>query len=642
MKSRIIFIIALSLFIMMVTVFVGEPYSIRGLEEVASIKPPKVQDENHLWQLLKAFEKRNSINNYGFFSRGIKEIAVESAESEEYGSQSNDYSDTNIQVKGVDEGDIIKTDGEYIYHLQHHKLNVYMAYPAEKLRFVSSLEFGEDFNFLEIYLHDEQLIVIGNKTEHNELKPNATGAYSTPHYNYYRNFTKVIVLDRKSKDLKVLKEFEIEGDYFSSRKVNDSLYMVSNKNMYTYLPMPRIIVNGKYEYKEKQVIETPYYKEDNSEMINIPVEDIYYFPNFTTPEYMTISTINLKDLSSNVHLETYIGASHSIYASTENLYIANTIYQEVSTWNRNAIGETTTEIHKIKLQDGKTSYAGMGLVNGKILNQFSMDEKDGYFRIATTTGDIWRDDEFTSKNHLFILDNKLEVVGSVNNIAPTERIYSMRFIGDKAYMVTFRETDPFFVIDVKDPTNPKIQGYLKIPGYSNYLHPYDENHIIGFGKEVYETKQGFLDGGLKIAVFDVSDVSNPIEKYKVEIGGRGTHSQLLNNHKALLFDATRNLLALPVTVYSEEESTNNFWKGNFKFQGAYVYHLDMENGFNLKGEITHYTEDDYQKAGIYHYYGDKDIQRIIRIDDVLYTVSEEMIKANKLDDLKEIKSIIHK
>jgi len=268
-----------------------------------------------------------------------------------------------------------------------------------------------------------------------------------------------------------------------------------------------------------------------------------------------------------------------------------------------------------------------------------MDEKDGYFRIATTTGEIWRTDEFTSKNHLFILDNKLKVIGSVKDIAPTERIYSMRFMGDKAYMVTFRETDPFYVIDLKDPKNPTILGHLKIPGYSNYLHPYDENHIIGFGKEVYETKQGFLEGGMKIAVFDVSDVSKPVEKHKVEIGGRGTYSELLSNHKALLFDNSRNLLAFPVTVYSEEESINNFGRGSFEFQGAYIYHLDMENGFLMKGKITHLTEDDYQKAGSYYYYGDENIQRVLRIEDILYTVSGKMIKANKLDDLTEIKAL---
>lgn len=653
MKSKVAWIAVLSLLIIAATVFIGETPYIRGFQGDSSAKLQKVKNEDHLIYLLKAYERRNSYN-YGFFSRGFSETIVEEAmdgaapespaAAPAESAKSNDFSETNIQVAGVDEGDIIKTDGEYIYHIQHYRLNIFKAYPAEELSLIKSINF-DDFYFQEIYIHDNQLIIIGNKhqsmndAEISEKLTSSKEARIMPPYNYYKNFAKVIVMDR-TKDFNILKEFEIEGNYFSSRRVNDNLYMVTNKSMYTYMPMARQTSFGRYEYTEKLVIETPYYKEDKAPLDNIPVEDIYYFPNFSTPEYMTISTLNLADLSKTVHLETYIGASHSIYASTENLYVANTQYQHNNTiWERNTNTESKTEIHKIKLEDGKTSYIGSGIVDGRILNQFSMDEREGYFRIATTTGEAWRNDEFTSKNHLFVLDNNLKVVGSVMDIAPTERIYSMRFMGDKAYMVTFRETDPFYVIDLKEPTSPKILGYLKIPGYSNYLHPYDENHIIGFGKEVHETKNGFFDGGVKIAVFDVSDVTNPIEKFKVEIGGRGTHSELLYNHKALLFDKSRNLLALPITVYSEEASAENFWYGNFEFQGVYVYQLDMENGFNLKGKITHLAEDDYMKAGSYYYYGDKNIQRILRIEDTLYTVSGQELRANRLQDLMEVRSI---
>lgn len=645
MKARIILIVALSLFIMGITAFTGETSLVGGIEEVSSVKLSKVMDEDHLLRLVRAYEKRNNIN-YGisipFGAKGAP--VLESASENTTMAKSNDYSETNTQVTGVDEGDVIKTDGEYIYHLQYNKVNVYRAYPADQLSFSSSIVFGDDFYFQEMFLHDDQLIVIGNKqTNINQinypdiLSKSIENSLMPPYHNY-KNFTKVIVMDRKTKNYNVIKEFEIEGNYFSSRKLNDNLYMVSNKQIYTYMPMVKEF-NGKFEYTEKQVIEPPYFKEDNEELRKIAVQDIYYFPNFSTPEFMTVSTINLKDLSRDVHLETYIGASHSIYVSTENLYIANTKYRETTLMNRNASYKAKTEIHKIKLEDGKTTYMGSGMVDGRILNQFSMDEKDNYFRIATTTGETWRNDEFASKNHLFILDKNLKIVGSINNIAPTERIYSMRFMGDKAYMVTFRETDPFYVIDLKNPTDPKILGYLKIPGYSNYLHPYDENHIIGFGKEVYETKQGFIEGGMKIAVFDVTDVANPTEKHKVEIGGRGTYSELLYNHKALLFDRDRNLLSFPITVYSEEASPNNFWVGNFEFQGAYVYHLDMENGFDLKGRITHLTADDHKGIANYYYYGDKNIQRVLRIEDVLYTVSGEMVKANRLGDLSEIRQI---
>ncbi|KAB3530043.1 beta-propeller domain-containing protein [Alkaliphilus serpentinus] len=652
MKFKIALIAVVTLIIMAMTAFVGESTLTGRIVGTTMTKLPKVKNEAHLLNLLKDYEKRNQVN-YGLFTdSAVKDTATEEAVEyeapmsvEPTASGSDDFSETNIQVAGVDEGDIIKTDGEYIYHLKDYQLRVYKAYPAEELKLIKTIELEDSFRFIEAYLHEEQLIVIGSKEvnmkeeDYGEVKQDAKISKPLPPHHIYKDFTKVVVIDRKSKDFNILKEFEIEGNYFSSRKVKDNLYMVSNKSMYTYKPITRMTLFGRYEYEEKLVVETPCYKTDDSQLESIPVEDISYFPSFSSPEYMTVSTIDLGDLTREPHLETYIGASNSIYVSTENLYIANTQYQEATFGDRDGINESITEIHKIKLEDGKTSYSGSGTVKGRILNQFSMDEKGGYFRIATTTGEIWRSDEFTSKNHLFVLDDKLKVVGRVEDIAPTERIYSMRFMGDKAYMVTFRETDPFYVIDLKEPTDPKILGYLKIPGYSNYLHPYDENHIIGFGKEVHETKQGFVEAGMKIAVFDVSDVANPIEKFKVEIGGRGTYSELLHNHKALLFDKGRNLLAFPVTVYSQEESEDNFWVGNFEFQGAYVYNLDMESGFTLRGQISHLSKEDYMKAGSYYHHGDKTLERIVRIDNVLYTVSGGMVKATSLEDMSEIKAI---
>jgi uncharacterized secreted protein with C-terminal beta-propeller domain len=145
-------------------------------------------------------------------------------------------------------------------------------------------------------------------------------------------------------------------------------------------------------------------------------------------------------------------------------------------------------------------------------------------------------------------------------------------MGDRGYMVTFKKVDPLFVIDLKDPRSPKILGALKIPGYSDYLHPYDENHIIGFGKDTEEVGNGAFYQGMKIAVFDVTDVTNPIEMFKENIGDRGTDSELLRNHKALLFSKDKNLLAFPVTVMevknkNKADKESIFQYGEFAFQG---------------------------------------------------------------------------
>ena len=213
-------------------------------------------------------------------------------------------------------------------------------------------------------------------------------------------------------------------------------------------------------------------------------------------------------------------------------------------------------------------------------------------------------------------------------------------MGDRAYMVTFRTVDPLFVIDLKDPEKPKILGALKIPGYSDYLHPYDENHIIGFGKDTVELKGQAYYLGMKIALFDVTDVSNPIQKFTENIGDRGTESEILRNHKALLFSKEKGLMAFPVTVM-EVKGKNKFMDngfpeyGQFSFQGAYVYNIDLVNGFTLKGRITHLSKDDYLRSGTGWYDSDKNISRLLYIKDNLYTLSNSIIKANELENLED-------
>lgn len=251
----------------------------------------------------------------------------------------------------------------------------------------------------------------------------------------------------------------------------------------------------------------------------------------------------------------------------------------------------------------------------------------------------------TSKNNIYVLDKKLALTGKLEGIAPGEKIYSVRFMGDRAYMVTFKKVDPLFVIDLKEPKAPKILGALKIPGYSDYLHPYDENHVIGFGKDTIEamdsTRNFAWYQGMKIALFDVTDVTHPVEQFKEIIGDRGTDSELLQNHRALLFSREKNVLAFPVTVMTvkpeekaKKQAANDFPAyGEFTFQGAYVYSLDLKNGFQLRKTITHLDPDVALKAGYDWYNSNDNIQRILYIGDALYTVSPGKIKAFDLETL---------
>ena len=281
------------------------------------------------------------------------------------------------------------------------------------------------------------------------------------------------------------------------------------------------------------------------------------------------------------------------------------------------------------MENSKLEYTSTGSVPGEVLNQFSMDEKDGNFRIATTNSTNLKEENRT--NNLYILNENLKMIGSLENLAKGEKIYSVRFLDNKAYMVTFVQTDPLFVIDLSEPTNPILLGELKIPGYSTYLHPYDENHIIGFGENT-ETKEdgNVVTIGMKMALFDVTNPTSPKEMYSMDIGERGTYSELLYNHKALLFSKEKNIIAFPISI-SEGEN----YHSNLKFQGAIVYGLDLESGFNLKGKISHmqitegYNDYDYTK----------EVERIIYIDNNLYTLSEGLIKATNMDNMEEKGSI---
>jgi uncharacterized secreted protein with C-terminal beta-propeller domain len=284
------------------------------------------------------------------------------------------------------------------------------------------------------------------------------------------------------------------------------------------------------------------------------------------------------------------------------------------------------------------NYVSKGEVPGRLLNQFSMDESGDRFRVATTS-EFWLPNSGQNlHNNVYVLNEEMETVGSLEEVAPGESIFSARFIGDRLYLVTFERTDPFFVIDLSKD-KPKVLGELKLPGFSNYLHPYDETHIIGIGRETKENQYGGVEIlGVKLALFDVADVRSPKAIDVYEIGGRGTDSEVLYDHKALLFDKSKDVLSIPVSItpgYTEPGSQN---QGQYiqpkVWRGFYIFGLDPENGFKLKGKVEHFNDtDDYIVYGVQG-------SRSFYIDDVLYTVTlNNLMKVNNLQDLNEIKQL---
>jgi len=423
------------------------------------------------------------------------------------------------------------------------------------------------------------------------------------------------VSDRENPRLQ--RELSADGQYVSSRMIGDYAYVVINEPVYEQedeLNLPRIYLGG----NETEIPAKDIYYSD--------VSDYYYM-------YTTIMAINTQNDDQEPTYETILlGASSNLYVSLDNIYLTFPV------WGRDVGDFGKTSIHRIHIEGNEIEYVASGEVPGMVLNQFSMDEYEGYFRVATTTY------EGTSQNNVYVLDTTLTITGSLTDLAPGETIYSARFMGERGYLVTFKQVDPLFVIDLSNPSHPKQLGYLKVTGYSDYLHPYDENHLIGIGKETTDAGEFAWYQGVKISLFDVTDVSNPVEISNIEIGDRGTDSPVLWDHKAFLFDKSRNLLVMPILVaevdvskYSEEALAWAY--GEPVWQGAYVFDISLDEGFQLKGGITHIENLGDLKQEYYYYYSPFSVTRSLYIGNVLYTISEAKIKMNSLENLDYINEV---
>lgn len=658
----------------------------------------------------------------GMMDASLGKVAQESAPTatpSPNGGPATDYSQTNVQVAGVDEADLVKNDGKYIYAVGNSygyygvgpfsfnentgKVTILDAYPAPQMKEVSKITF--EGSAQEIFVYKDKLVVFGSRYDQMPYPYMMERAMClrciVPPY-YAQNFAFMKVYDISDRGAPTLeKEFEVKGSYITSRMIDGQVYGVFSDPANFNDPVPLYAVDG----QAKQIAPS----------------DISYFdwPD-SGYNYNIFLSADLKDLSKEETRKVVLmGYAQNLFVSKDSMYVTYTKYDyyypewaafsdvygaylpseakakmdaidasNASEWRKDrmkmaeisgyaqdiaakveagkreglqqeyyaklsALQEARardaekTAIHKLAL-DGFAPLAE-GSVPGHVLNQFSMDESGDYFRIATTVPQVWNykgQESIPSSNNLYVLDSALKQVGAVEDIAPGEQIYSVRFMGNRAYMVTFRQIDPFFVLDLSEPSAPRIAGRLKLPGFSDYLHPYDENYIIGLGKETQEGKEGSVwQEGVKLSLFDVSDIANPREVAKFEIGDRGTDSNALHDHKAFLFSKEKNgLLVIPVmeaeidpSKYQNGEVPQ--WQyGDYVFQGAYVFSVSPESGFTLRGKITHATEEEMMKSGDY-YWSAAQVSRSLYMDSYLYTVSDRYVKANDLSTLSPISSV---
>jgi uncharacterized secreted protein with C-terminal beta-propeller domain len=507
-------------------------------------------------------------------------------------SADRDYSKTNVQVEDVDEADFIKTDGTNIYVVIGNCMHIVKAYPAKDAKILSTLRFAGRPSAL--YTSGDRVVLIATDTWTRPISLCTPGKCSW--YSASKQRTLVYVFSMKNaSDPQLVRELDIDGSYTSSRMIGTQLYFVTG----TSIP---------YQIED---LELPTISDDHGGITTPPV---YGFD--TIDRAFTFSTIGSLDVAgtSAVPAKSFIvGMAGTVYVSPARLYIAAT--------DRNWVpGARPTTIHAFAIDNGTISYAASGKVDGTLLNQYSLDEYNGNLRVATTIPAGFSQGKAGPYSQVTVLDRNLAVLGTLPDIAPTERIYAARFMGDRLYLVTFRETDPFFVIGLADPGQPVVLGELKIPGYSSYLHPYDQDHIIGIGKETQ-------NGVVKMALFDVSDVSNPVLKDSESLGTTYSTSPVLDDPKAFLFDREKNLLVLPVQLDTPRicPAKGACLPAN-SWGGAYVYGVNPQSGFVPKGTVQHYNSTYGNRGSGFT----SPVKRSLYIDDTLYTMADDMIMMSDL------------
>ena len=392
-----------------------------------------------------------------------------------------EYSDTNVREEGVGEGDIVKTDGKNIYIVSGAQIHIVGTDKAE-MEHLAQIEVEEGGDLSEVYAQDGALVVVYTKTEYNDGETGYDG--------YYRQYTCADIYDVSSpEDPEKIGAISQSG-YFNTMRIRDG---------YVY-----ILSSFYADSAAARDDQAAYIPEVQGKLI--AADSIYMPQSRMGSSYTVISSFALDDPEGRTDSKAVFGNTGICYVSTENIYVTEAIYGESDS------SVSQTSIRKVAYGDGKLEGVGQTKVEGILNDSFSIDEYEGNLRlVATITETKEQNDgstsifgqEQTESNSLYVLDEDLEMIGEIPDLAEDESVYSARFMGDTGYFVTFRQVDPLFSVDLSDPENPKILGELKIPGFSDYLHPYGDGLLLGIGMDVDES--GTTTEGAKLSMFDISD-----------------------------------------------------------------------------------------------------------------------------------------
>lgn len=628
MKKFIAFIIAITT----ILVIALQPAHLPKAEGLASL-----ESEAQLRRIALALAQRNQ-NNYFPFMRG--ELSESLAPSLD--AKANSVTQTNTQIQGIDEADTLKTDGEHVYTLFDNVLRMYKI-EDNRLRLIKTVEFDiEKFYASSMFIVNDHLVVLGssggwwfrpyhrNNIESNdEVKPDPGVSEpgepgvidevpSEPPYDPDLPYDDVIDGDKpvdsddpsdivdEPKPIDTDQPIEILPLFppYNQDPLTQHVIVLNKTNLNTQNILKiegsligarlngtqLVFVTSKYNWVENDAIN----RLDSSDVLpsitlnNVPYEfsvnDIQFINQPDTLNVLTITKFDVSDLSTSFkHL---LLDAHTLYMNHDTILLASTTWEYTT---RSAWGSSKTHIHALSYRNSLTLNASVTL-NGSLLNQFAMDEYNGVVRVALTQ---WGE---KTTNSIVTLNASLKVLDSITGLAPTESIYSVRFVQDRAYVVTFEQIDPFFVIDLSNPSNIKVLGELKIPGYSTYLHPLSSTLILGFGRDVIVQPDGRItNGAMKLSLFDVSQEQNPLEKQMVLIGNEYAWGEISYDHKALMVNPRKQLLGFFVTSgvismregVEEYKSVATYYLINTANDAIKVYdEINVDNAWQLKAVMV--------------------------------------------------------
>jgi uncharacterized secreted protein with C-terminal beta-propeller domain len=560
----------------------------------------------------------------------------------------------DIQESGADASDTVQTDGTYLYAAGENEVRVISAKPPETMRVVARIRVNGRVD--SMYLHHHTLAILyvpedgrGVQWLYNDnLKMIDVGM---PYWKPVQAKFGVLIADVGAPhDPIIMKDFQADGSLVSSRLTAGKLHVISQ--FIPELPPLDLWYDGTPSGKEAAV-------ESNRETL-APLTLDDYVPtcslfdengvletsgrlialgDFIRPEtpsggtIVSVVTLDMDDPANGFSSVGFIADIHHVYAAVQNIYLISTLYQGEPAMKAPMDPEIyQTRIYQLDISGEKAAFSAEGLVNGHILNPFSLGEFNNVLRIAVTTGYIW---DGSAANHVYCLeknDATLAVTGRLENIAPGERLYSARFIGDRGFLVTFMESDPLITLDLSDPQKPELVGKFKVPGRSTCLYPIGDDHLLAIGKEAATDTGAAIYQELQISIFDVSDFAAPRLIARQKIGDRGTDSEALFNHNALAYQPDKRLLAFPVNLYEFESPPENPWEyGANTFNGLYVYRITDAYHFKYLGRISMSDADDLIDASGW--------TRGVFIDQSVYAVSADRVNAASISSIEQDKSL---